>query len=169
MIKNCLTCGKDTDNPKFCNHSCSAKYTNKNRIIINSLKKEYFCFICKKSMGIGRKNKRKYCISCKKEYSPNYKDWSLVTIEQHFKNLPNFQANSRIRALGKGIYKKSKKNFSCLNCGYSKHVEICHIKPISSFDRNTTISQVNDINNLVALCPNCHWELDNGFLKLPEK
>lgn len=55
---------------------------------------------------------------------------------------------------------------SCKNCGYSKHTEVCHIKPISSFPLSTPISVVNDPNNLVRLCPNCHWEFDHGGLQL---
>jgi predicted restriction endonuclease len=28
------------------------------------------------------------------------------------------------------------------------------------------LSEVNDLSNLVYLCPNHHWELDNGIIKL---
>ena len=44
----------------------------------------------------------------------------------------------------------------CKICGYDKHVHVCHIKPIASFSQETKISTVNDISNLVILCPNCH-------------
>ena len=50
----------------------------------------------------------------------------------------------------------------CEKCGYDKHFEICHKKAISSFPDDALISVVNDLNNLVSLCPNCHWELDNA-------
>jgi predicted restriction endonuclease len=49
----------------------------------------------------------------------------------------------------------------CEKCGYDKHVEACHIKPISSFPDDTPIDIVNDTSNIIALCPNCHWEFDN--------
>jgi predicted restriction endonuclease len=55
---------------------------------------------------------------------------------------------------------------ACQFCGYDKHVEVCHIKSISSFDLSTTIREINDLSNLIYLCPNCHWELDKGILKL---
>ena len=29
-------------------------------------------------------------------------------------------------------------------------------------------SDVNNENNLLALCPNCHWELDNGKLRVEQ-
>ena len=50
---------------------------------------------------------------------------------------------------------------SCEQCGYDKHVEVCHIKPIQSFPSQTAIDIINDISNLIVLCPNCHWEFDN--------
>ncbi len=49
----------------------------------------------------------------------------------------------------------------CAKCGYDKHVEVCHIKPISSFDKSTPLGIVNGKENLMLLCPNCHWEHDN--------
>ena len=49
----------------------------------------------------------------------------------------------------------------CEHCGYSKHVEVCHIKPISSFSDDSLVSEVNDRSNIKILCPNCHWEFDH--------
>lgn len=49
----------------------------------------------------------------------------------------------------------------CSKCGYDKHFQICHIKSISSFPDDTMLSEINNISNVVALCPNCHWEFDN--------
>lgn len=56
----------------------------------------------------------------------------------------------------------------CANCGYDKHTEVCHIKSIASFDLSTPVSVINDTNNLVRLCPNCHWEFDMGLVRLSE-
>jgi len=39
---------------------------------------------------------------------------------------------------------------------------VCHIKAVSDFDENTPIVIINSIDNLMALCPNCHWEFDNN-------
>ena len=54
----------------------------------------------------------------------------------------------------------------CKQCGYSTHVDLCHIKSIGSFDKNTKVSEINSLSNLVYLCKNHHWELDNNILKL---
>ena len=51
-------------------------------------------------------------------------------------------------------------------CGYSKHYEVAHIKAVADFDDNDLISEINSENNLIALCPNHHWEYDNGLLKI---
>lgn len=49
----------------------------------------------------------------------------------------------------------------CQNCGYSKHVEVCHIKPVSKFPDTAKLDEVNNITNLLLLCPNCHYEFDH--------
>lgn len=54
----------------------------------------------------------------------------------------------------------------CQKCGYTLHVELAHIKPVASFSVETKIGDINSPDNLVVLCPNCHWEFDNGYLPL---
>lgn len=49
----------------------------------------------------------------------------------------------------------------CCICGYDKHIEIDHIKPISEFDLNCQISEINHEDNLRPVCRNCHWELQH--------
>lgn len=84
-----------------------------------------------------------------------------------FNNRKNWQsARSAIQKNARDVFKSKNKELECLICGYDKHVEIAHIKPVSEFDDNSIISEINDINNLIALCPNHHWEYDNGFLKI---
>lgn len=64
------------------------------------------------------------------------------------------------------LIKKSDKPCKCAICGYDKHIEIAHIKAVSEFDDSVTIAEINSIDNLIALCPNHHWEYDNGILTL---
>ena len=54
----------------------------------------------------------------------------------------------------------------CFVCGYTHHVQVCHKKAVSDFDDKALVKEINDIDNLVALCPNHHWEFDNKILKL---
>jgi hypothetical protein len=49
----------------------------------------------------------------------------------------------------------------CRQCPYKRHVEIAHKKPIRDFPETAMLSEVNHIDNLLPLCPNCHWEYDH--------
>ena len=72
----------------------------------------------------------------------------------------------RIRQNSRSLYKKSGLSMSCLNCKYNKHVHICHIREINDFKTSDKVAKINDLSNLVALCSNCHHELDK--LKNPK-
>ncbi len=52
----------------------------------------------------------------------------------------------------------------CVICGYSKHVQVCHLKPVASFPEGTPSDRINATKNLTFLCPNHHYELDHGLL-----
>jgi len=142
MVAKCLCCNKLTQNPKFCSRSCSAKITNK--MIPKRKKKINYCSSC----GNERLNRAKICTSCidKKRHRHTTLDLSH-----------KYRGNC-IRSRARSIMKHIK---SCASCGYMKHVEVCHIKPIKSFPQYSKIDTINDISNLIVLCPNCHWELDN--------
>lgn len=165
----CLMCGKgilaeegqilsNIKRKKFCNQSCAATYNNAQR-----QKKGYYCSKCNGLIGYGFEQfgARKYCDKC----NPNKIDWGTVSYKDA-KDKRSYQVNSRIRELARKNYLKSDAPKKCTNCGYDKHYEVCHIKPISSYEDEDTITTINELNNLVALCPNCHWELDHGLLKL---
>lgn len=113
------------------------------------------------------------CAECGNECRPTYKfcdkcrdqviDWDTRTIRQEInKNKIRVTANIRDRA--RRTYLRSDKPKCCINCGYDKHFEVCHIKGIKDFDIDTPVSVVNDLDNLIALCPNCHTELDRNLL-----
>ena len=57
---------------------------------------------------------------------------------------------------------------SCQMCGYCKHVELAHLKSIVSYSENSYLKEINSPDNILVLCPNCHWEYDNGLLKLED-
>lgn len=73
-----------------------------------------------------------------------------------------------IRCNARKIFFKSDKPKICSICGYEKHIEICHIKDISKFSKDTLVSVVNSIDNLIGLCPNHHWEFDRNLLNHEE-
>ena len=59
------------------------------------------------------------------------------------------------------LYINSNKPKQCIVCNYDKHYEVAHIKSVSDFDDGSLISEINNQDNLIALCPNHHWEYDN--------
>lgn len=75
------------------------------------------------------------------------------------------KALAYIRRVSKDWYDKLSKE-PCANCGYTKHSEICHIKAVSSFPEDTNIDVINHKDNIIQLCPNCHWEFDSGNLDI---
>lgn len=74
-------------------------------------------------------------------------------------------AHSRVRQIGRALHKNLLKG-SCAICGYEKHVELAHIRPVTDFPDEALLSEVNHPSNVVQLCPNCHWEFDKGLLTL---
>ncbi len=153
----CLHCNHSTKNPKFCSRSCAAIHTNKSN---PKRKRSRQCRQC----GAPILSKAVWCKKCKP-----VRGWGELTLEEaiyttHHKSSAFALVRSRARAIAKK-YELT----SCINCGYDKHVEIAHIKPISSFTKDTPVSVVNDKSNLLPLCPNCHWEFDHGLLEYPRQ
>lgn len=84
-----------------------------------------------------------------------------------FNNRKNWQsARSAIQKDARKVFFENTENPSCHICGYKNHVEVAHIKAVSDFDDCTPVSVINSISNLIGLCPNHHWEYDNGVLIL---
>ena len=151
MQRNCCEhCSKPTPNPKFCSRSCAAQVTNK--IAKRKKTKFYYCEECRKECAY----RRKFCSDCaKKMLSPDYTLREAI-YDQHHKSSAFALVRGRARNSPKAQRIKS-----CEKCGYNKHVEVCHIKPIADFPLNTKLSVINDESNLMILCPNCHWEHDH--------
>lgn len=158
MVK-CLNCGVQTSNPKFCSRSCSATYTNK---VSPKRKLTRKCVSCNDVVKTWRHS---LCEQHHKEYLDtklNAKDKTLG----EYRNLASVTgkhsswANSHIRVLARK-WNKDLTQKPCEHCGYSKHVELAHIKAVSEFEDTAYLRDVNSPDNLKVLCPNCHWEFDN--------
>ena len=87
-----------------------------------------------------------------KQFKDRYTDWwnSRVPIAKHARR----------------VYNKSDKPKECLVCGYNTHIQVCHIKAVADFNENTLIKEIHSWDNLVALCPNHHWEYDHGLITI---
>lgn len=150
----CPVCGKETRNPRFCSRSCAAQQNNR---LVPRRKPEGSCFICKKA--VPRRNR--YCL----EHRPQKKlDRSLPIGRIADRSDHPACRYARLRQDARRQYLVARAH-RCSRCGYDKHIEVCHKRPLSSFPLEATIAEVNDLANLVGLCPNCHWEFDHGLLQ----
>jgi hypothetical protein len=75
------------------------------------------------------------------------------------KMLGNVEVES-IRTQARKIYKSKFPEMVCIHCKHSGSTQVCHIKAISDFDKFSLVSDINNIKNLIGLCPNCHIDLD---------
>lgn len=76
-----------------------------------------------------------------------------------------YQRSAGIRNQARSKIKSLMSKMKCCICGYDKHVEVCHIKPIAAFPPDSLLTDVNALSNLTLLCPNHHWEFDRGMRK----
>lgn len=161
-------CAKETNNPKFCSRSCAAIVNNRST---PKRQPEHNCLTCKKRIS----NLSRYCSEeCKQKgrmvVGNKYLDsvYSTKTLGDLQKQSGDQNKYVRLRNHAQKVFKYSGLDYACCVCGYDKHIEICHLKPINEFSTDVTLTVVNDINNLVALCPNCHWELDNYHIAIEQ-
>lgn len=126
----------------FCSKTCSATHNNKKR------EKKV-----KQTSQINKKKKFDYLLGMTKK--------DLLDLRGKY-----YLYRSTIRNHAHYIYNQLVKNKKCHVCDYDKHIEVCHIKSVSSFDENSKIVDINNLNNLIGLCPNHHWEFDNGLIKI---
>ena len=158
---------KDLRDINFCSRSCSASFNNK---LKPKRKPEGKCRTCGDSITSGRT----FCVECQKKHREECiaKKKALCVRNQktlgEAKNTTGRPANlySGVRFNARAEMVAAKIPKVCAACGYSKHVQCCHKKAISSFPPETLIGVVNALSNLVWLCPNCHWEFDHGQLEL---
>jgi hypothetical protein len=158
---NCGNCNKKLTSKwakKFCNKSCAGTY---NGIHFPKRSKERNSWpVCKTCTQKVYSRNAKHCRDCikgKKHYHGIPAE--LQTIEECSKR-KGANRYDLVRTHARRTYASQLNNPCCQHCGYNKHVELCHKKPIFSFPKETTIAEVNSIENILFLCPNCHWEFD---------
>lgn len=146
----------------FCSRSCSAKYNNTH---YPKRQVEGACSECGEKCPANLK----HCKQCKEKVLKPIKGrlyYFNKTLDEATNSGKRAAKFSTIREYARKAMASANVERKCQNCEYDKHVEVCHIKSISEFALSVKVSEINDINNLVYLCPNCHWEFDKGMLKL---
>jgi len=145
----------------FCNSSCAAKYNNP---LKQSRKVVKYC-ACGTTIG---KNAQRCGACVGKAQSIKVRNTERkVTKGELFARRGSWQsARTGIRRTSARNFDKANRDKTCAICGYDKHIDIAHIKSVSSFPDTATIAEICVADNLVGLCPNCHWEYDHGKLNL---
>lgn len=142
----------------FCSRSCWATYSNlhdKQKYSNRKKSKEHNCKYCSQKIN-GRKA---YCEKCKEKIENGDFPISEIIYIEHHKSSAYAFIRTRARAIAKKLGWKQ-----CCKCGYNKHIQIAHKRQVASFSEDTLLNVVNHPDNLMPLCPNCHWEFDH-----PEK
>ena len=152
-MKNiCPQCEKLHSNPKFCSSSCAASYNNKRR----PPKGKGRCKDCETKIS----KQRSRCRPCHSKWQTTRVLGDSVTLAEavlRYKRHGRSSAYSLVRTRARSVMKE---HTCCEWCGYDKHVEVAHRTAISEFSGDTLLSTINDRDNLLSLCPNCHWEHD---------
>lgn len=163
-MTECITCQKQTTNLKFCSRSCAAKHNNLGKQ--RNPPKERICVSCSATFKWRTKDRISLlCKNCRR-----LRDGTEITIGECREKLsvkgkhPSW-VHAHVRNYCRS-WNKDLTKLPCHSCGYDKHVELCHKRPVSSFPDETLLSEVNHESNIIQLCPNCHWEFDNGLLTL---
>lgn len=173
----------------FCSISHSAAFNNPKRIVTEETKEKISKGV-RKYLGLDteleRKEKRFYdkCPQCgKRKYKKSElcrecrnkekrKTYRALKLSDIIGDAPKYKK----RILYNGIRTDARKEMKlsniervccyCHNHEFDQILDVHHIKGISTFDINTTIDEINDIHNLVWLCPNHHKMLEKGLITL---
>lgn len=168
----CRYCNKplplNTKAKIFCSKRCTSRYHwspsgshQSRRTVDRGQCRTCNALILFKKDAYGHVRTRKLCDTC------IVIDFSKMTKGKLFNQRSTWQsARSTIRKHAYKVFSSSGRPSKCQICDYDKHIQVAHIQSVSIFANDTPISVINDICNLIALCPNHHWEYDHGLLAL---
>jgi hypothetical protein len=121
--------------------------------------------------------KKLYCNDCRRkvqsENGARHKNGytredleSLTKAELLAEKKSYYMFKNRVGDHARKVFKESGQSKQCIVCGYSIYTEVCHKKDVGEFPGNTLIKEINDISNLICLCPNHHKELDLRLIQV---
>ena len=139
----------------FCSRSCAA--TSNNHSMPKRVKRTR-CVTCQEPIRWGYRR----CKTCHQaQVRLDRRTLSEATLGR--KDASRYTG---VRSHARKVFAESGKPRRCAVCGYATHVEICHIREIAAFPPDASVSEINALSNLIALCPNHHWELDRGLVQM---
>lgn len=150
----------------FCDRSCAAKYNNRAHPKREPVNGKHTLFTTKEPRKVRCECGNEFLVKGKsKRLCPECRNLDKVGSllkGEIFQRRKNWQsARSAIQKHARMTYIRSGNPLSCKVCGYSKHIEVAHIVPVSSFGDEAKVCEINHPDNLMALCPNHHWEHDH--------
>lgn len=162
-MKQCTKCKQEKDYSEFYKHRKSKDgYKSQCKCCVSEDKKRkgpnQICNQC----GCSCWAKDGVCQSCQSKNVYNH--YATLKLGDKIYTKHKYAKYSYIRYWARQTALKLGWN-KCCKCGYDKHFEVAHIKPISEYSEDALLIEINNPSNLLALCPNCHWEFDN--LKVP--
>ncbi len=167
---NCSNCNKLIDKLPtktssgvwFCSRSCSTSFNNTKRTKKCQSKKLCCRKNCNNNVDVWTEN---LCSFHKQNRIEKLQVGDTTTMGElrNTKSVKNQHRSSRHNILGHRAryHLKHLLQEPCFQCGYTRHVELCHIKPLRAFSDEDLVSEANHESNVVPLCPNCHWEMDH--------
>jgi 5-methylcytosine-specific restriction endonuclease McrA len=162
---NCLNCGKETKNPKFCSRSCSAKISNRFRTVSEESKLKRSIALTgrigwsrwiKVPLEVVQKRKNSY--TKEKRLLANIK--SSNTLKSRWVDITVPFIESDAIFASKCTLRKYLiwKDARCRKCNISNWQEEPITFEIHHLDGNT---KNNRLSNTTLLCPNCHSQTHN--------
>jgi len=158
----CIKCGKETENPKFCSQSCSASFNNK---LYLKRKPTHNCQYCGKIINA----KRRYC-------SAECKNLKLEK-EKHIKSLSKIKPSINAIRWRQRIKIKAIEHMggACKLCGYNKCIRSMNFHHLDPNEKEFGIGNgcckswdkvKTELKKCVLLCSNCHNEVHDGVAKI---
>lgn len=144
----------ETMRRKFCSRSCAASFNNSGAVAPK------------------KKARPRYCAECGVQVAANAPEGTRILCdacgEDFLQRLPLLR---RDEAGSAGIRRHVRHVLAdrprvCAHCGYARHVEMIHLRPVDDFPPEATLSTIDDPANLTYLCPNHRWEYEHGVLAL---
>lgn len=157
---------------RFCSRACGIVNRGRQRKLTNAeipkAPQSRTCSDCGAKLSQPGRQTTGLCSSCVKKKVSGYTKGMLFETRKNWQS-----ARSSIQTMARRAFLRANPQPSCgalvngTPCGYSKHVEVAHRKDVASFPDTALISEINDISNLVGLCPTHHWEFDHQKLDEP--
>ena len=131
----CLHCGLPTTNPKYCSRSHAAIHTNK---AAPKRQPQGRCLVCQLPVQANRQ----HCAAHKRASSRSeYYDLTVAEFKARNAHLHPSYYRGHLNTLTRLL--NAHRPHVCQACGYAKHVEYCHIKPLKAFPEITTIQELS--------------------------